>query len=137
MVKILIYGFPVILMIIEFILRASLALDTQIFIGPTLASVGIGFVIPLVAPKEKNFGLTDKKIKEYQTKGIVLRSTRDETFIHFVLILIFVFTISWMSSLYLSSQFPKMTWLTVPAYMYPGFLNYFGGVLLSVVKGVI
>ena len=49
--RILVYGFPFFLVLLERILRDLFQLDSKAFIGPAIASAGVVLLLPLIAPK--------------------------------------------------------------------------------------
>jgi hypothetical protein len=133
------YLFPFFLLILELILRYAFNLNTQEFIGPTLAATGVGMImsltahrsnkIPRVVPQEVEQFLKEKKltIEPYSVK--VFRS------ICWTLTL--VLTILWVVSITLSIKFPSNTMLSLPTHYYPGFMSYVIAFVLSEVKEAI
>ena len=135
--RILIYIFPFFLLVIEAILRAILSLDTKTFVGPTLAAVGIGFVIPLIKPRQRDYNIRPDLKATLIKEGFLLISKRVEIFIDFVWLFTFIFTGCWACTLYLSNKLPDYYWLGIPAYLFLGLLCYFGGVVFSEIREVI
>lgn len=56
-----VYIYPLTLVGIEFLLRQLALLETKTFIGPTLASIGVSFLLPLTSKKT----LTLEKWKKF------------------------------------------------------------------------
>jgi hypothetical protein len=135
--RILIYGFPFFLIAIEHVLRTALHLDSKTFIGPTLAAVGVSFLLSLIVPKNRESGLSQETQAEIKRKGIILISKNEQIYIDLVWVFIFTLTASWAYCLYTSSATPDDTWLKIPAYHVLGFSNYFIGVLFSEIKEVV
>jgi len=57
MYGVLIYGFPLLLLLFEWGLRSLLAVDSWGFTGPTLAAAGLSFLVPLTKPKTLSVGV--------------------------------------------------------------------------------
>jgi hypothetical protein len=90
--KALIYGFPFFLILLEWLLRSSLRLETQSLMGNTLASVGLGFVVPLVRPKKRDLRISPELLRKLEQERIVLISAREKKFIEFIWLCVFIFT---------------------------------------------
>ncbi len=52
--RILIYGFPFFLLLIETLMRKALGLNSEGLIGPALAAAGIATLLPLTTPHNRN-----------------------------------------------------------------------------------
>jgi hypothetical protein len=135
--RILIYGFPLFLLLIEALFRAALKLDTNAFMGPTIAAVGVDFLLPLIVPKPRQYPFSKNIKKEIAKHKIVIIPSAEQRLIGFIWIFIFILTCSWVYSLFISSTQPSLLWLGFPAYLVLGFANYFVGVLFSEMKEVI
>jgi hypothetical protein len=135
--RLLIYGFPFFMLLIEALFRAALKLDTNAFMGPTIAAVGVGFLLPLIVPKQRQYPFSDDVRREISGHRIVIIPTAEQRLIDVVWIFIFVLTSGWIYSLYISSTQPQLLWFNIRAYLALGFANYFVGVLLSELKEAI
>jgi len=135
--RFLIYGFPFFLIAIEHVLRTALHLDSRTFMGPTLAAVGVSFLLSLIVPKNRDSGLSQETLVEIKRKGIIVIPKSEQTPIDLVWVFIFALTASWAYSLYISSATPDTTWFRIPAYQVLGYGNYFIGVLFSEIKEVV
>jgi hypothetical protein len=51
--RVLIYAFPFILLVIEWVLRVSLVIDSREFVGPTIAAAALGLLLPLTGLKQR------------------------------------------------------------------------------------
>jgi len=136
-----VYIFPAFLVVIEWILRSISSLDTQTFIGPTLAAVGASYLVPLTIDKpltqEKQKKFPQVIIDEFEMlrgKGISVRTESEQHFIQFCWVCVLVFTGTWALSLYLSAKFPHNLLWIAPASYYPGIVNYFGGIVLCEIR---
>lgn len=134
MKRTLIYGYPFYLISIEFILRRALKIESEAFIGPTLAAVGISLLLPLIVPKKRDFPFTKKTMLRIEKLGVKMIDKRESGFIDLVWSFIFVLTALWAYSLYLSSQRQENSLVGLPGYLIIGFLNYFIAVVLSEIK---
>lgn len=136
--RLLTYGFPFFLIFIEFLLRNAYRLDTEEFIGPTLAAVGVSLLLPLIVPKKIEVGLTQQTKQELDQKKVRILYKSEDRFIDIVWIFIFILTACWAYTLYISAQKDHIQmWMTFPNYKVLGFSNYFLGVLFSEVKEVV
>ena len=132
--RILIYGFPFFLIALERVLRTALNLNSETFMGPTLAAVGVSFLLSLIVPKSRELGLSQETLSEIDRQGIIVIPRNEQILIDLVWVFIFTLTASWAYCLYLSCITPTSTWLKIPAYQILGFGNYFVGVLFSEIK---
>ena len=134
--KMIIFGFPVFLIGLEYLIRQIAKLEAYSFIGPSLASVGVGALIPLIEPKKKDFGLPAATIADYKSRGILLKSEREETFILCVWLFILVLILGWAFALYLSSKLLTQTTWDIPS-LALGLISYTIGITFSQIKEVI
>jgi len=132
--RILIYGFPFFLIALEYVLRTALSLDSETFMGPTLAAVGISFLLSLIVPKNRELDLSQETQNEIDRLGIIVVPRGEQILIDLVWVFIFALTASWAYCLYLSCINPSTTWFKIPAYQLLGYGNYFIGVLFSEIK---
>jgi|SRR5882724_1520625 len=131
--RIVTYGFPLIFILAEHLLRLILSSDPRGFIAPTLASVGIGQLLPLVVLKDKS-KLLPKTVRA-ALKGNVLVSKWDEIVVQVSWVLIFVFTLVWAVLVYLSIRAADSEALLFGyKTFYFGILTYFIGVILAEMK---
>lgn len=125
------YVFPVLLIIIESFVKTAYPSKDLSFIGPTLASIGLGFLIPLISLKhDKSPTLTQQTIDELRRHGLTVTK---ESAIYYSQTVLFFLTVAiglWIWSVHLSINSPNATWLVMPAPYVPGFISYFLGVLL-------
>lgn len=101
MFQILIYGFPLMLLGFEWGLRTLLIVDSQGFIGPTLAAAGLSYLVPLTKPK-----VVSMNIPEHPGAMATSRSDQ-EILIPLVFILIFLFLFAWTLTCYVSIKHPN------------------------------
>jgi len=97
MYALLIYGFPLTLMLFEWGLRTILNVDSAGFTGPTLAAAALSFLMPLIKPKVI-------LIPEY--KNLVAMSNAESKFIPVVWVFVLAFLFCWSWSCYMSIKFP-------------------------------
>ena len=91
MYVILTYAFPLILLVFEWGLRTLMLVDVSGFIGPTLASAGLSFLIPLTKPK-----ILGVKFSKYP--NAVATTATDLQFVGLVWLLILVSLFAWSAS---------------------------------------
>jgi hypothetical protein len=118
----IVYLFPAYLLAIEVFLRSALSLDSEAFIGPVLASIGLGFIIPLTIPRSAIVNRDETTL-----------SNKERRFIQICWIFILTLTVFWIWSLFLST-FPKKHWWVLHAGYYPGILSCVLGIALSEIK---
>lgn len=134
--RILMYGFPFFLILIESILRGTYSLKSQPFIGPTIAGAGVAFLLPLIVPKKKDFHISENIKRKLKEKGITIISRRDKVLIEVVWLFIFLCTALWAYSVLLSCRSPQINWWLWPSSLYPAIFCYLSGVLLYEIKEV-
>src|SRR5947209_1744322 len=113
--RLAIYLFPILFVVIEYILRALANLDTLTFIGPTLGAVGVGYVIPLTIAKKRTIDLDQGIIDALKQKGYDLPlPKREARFIGFCWVISLVFTGLWVYTLFLAVKVPNEIWWIFP-----------------------
>jgi len=115
---------------------ATSSIGTIDFFGPSLAAAGIGFLVPLTAPKLLKINIDTSKIK-IDASQITIRDKADETFSQFVWVVILIFLAVWMGTLQLSSKHSSVLFLGTAIHIWLGLFNYFVGIILSCVKEAI
>jgi hypothetical protein len=127
---VLIYGFPVILILFEWGLRTITKVDSFCFVGPTLTAAALTFLIPLTKPKS---------IKTITENGIECFVTpkRDIGFINIVIIFVLIQMFAWAASCFLSLKDPKLTIWGIPVALHfcIGITMYFVSIIMVVIKG--
>ena len=130
----LIYGFPLYIVLIELLVRAFLAIDTQAFVGPSLAAVGLGFLVPLLHLKDRASEYGEAVDKEAQEKEAILVTKKDLDFLMVVIAILLLLLVLWVVSLVLSVQDPIPRLGIIPIPYLSGVPSYIIGIVLSVVK---
>jgi hypothetical protein len=68
--RVLIYTFPFFLLVMEWLLRVSMQIDSREFVGPTIAAAALGLLLPLTAFKNRDDELSaDTKAELDALKG--------------------------------------------------------------------
>ena len=98
--KILLYGLPIYLYGLEFLLKAIASIQADSVAGPTLAGAGLGFLLPLTDLKTP--ALDPKVLNQLKAAGASAYSTGDKTFCDFVWVLFFASLAAWMFCIYLT-----------------------------------
>jgi len=88
-------GFPIYLVLFEIIVRSFISTDLSSFVGPALASAGMGILIGLLKPTK--IDIDDKLKEEIKKKGmtLALRNTKDENTINLAWAFILVELLAW------------------------------------------
>lgn len=132
--NILIYGFPFFLLLLEWLLRSALQIDSLSFMGPTLAATGAGFLLPLIIPKSRDWPISDEEREELKRSGFEISHIKETKLMDWVLLFVFVLTGVWLYCLWLSSNTNTVYWLGVPNHIVLGLVGYFIGVVFSAMK---
>jgi hypothetical protein len=75
--RVLIYTFPFFLLVMEWLLRVSLAIDSRDFIGPTIAAAALGLLLPLTGLKNREFALSDGTKRQIKALNAVVVPKRE------------------------------------------------------------
>lgn len=129
MYGILIYGFPLLLIVFEWGLRNVMQIDSSGFIGPTLAAAALSFLVPLAKPKQ--IDLTQRGRKH------VLVNARDQQLIPLVWLVILAGLFAWSASCYFSVKGEVLSIHSVPIHIAIGLGVYFTSLILVAVKEAI
>ena len=132
--KIITFGFPFFLVLLEGILRKALNLDTHAFLGPTLAAVGIGFTIQLTNMKEITSTFRPSTQQVIRNARAVTYLRKDMHFVGVACIILILMVSGWYCCLYYSVTSPLKVIYSVPIPLGLGILIYIVGVVLSVIK---
>lgn len=134
------YLFPFFLLTLEWVLRSAFQLNTQEFIGPTLAATGVGMVISLTSYRSCKMvpENTPANIKKYILENKLRVETKLSIFFkNLCWTLTFILILLWIWSIILSTQSPNdILWL-FPKQYYPGIASFFIGFVLSEIKEVV
>ena len=148
--KLLIYGFPIYMIATELLYRELTNVDTTGYIGPALATAGLGFLIPLTKPKELK--LQDEDLYSLSSKlgvsadsirtligrmdrlGYSFRPDNDEVLRGYVWLSVFLGFGVWMWACTVSTRFPDAEWWIVKQHMWIGAINYVIGVVFCSLK---
>jgi len=133
--NLIIFGFPVYLIIFEILFRTVSNLNTSTFIGPTLAATGLSFLLPLIRPKRVDLSFDDEE--EFKKKGLIIKNAYDEKLIPVVYAFILVGILIWYWSCATSFLHPKDTLWFFPKHLIIGLINYFLGILFTTIKEII
>ena len=127
MQAILIYGFPLVLLLFEWGLRSLMAVDSSGFTGPTLAAAGLSFLVPLTKPKSLN-------VQVAGMPNAVVTSRADNQFVATTWILVFVFLFVWSWSCYVSIKSPEHNVFGVAKHLLIGGIAYLVSLVMTFVK---
>ena len=127
MYVILIYGFPVMLLVFEWGLRHLLSVDSWGFTGPTLAAAGLSFLVPLTKPKILNIQIPN-------APDAVVTSKRDKEFVGLTWLMVFAFLFIWSASCYASLKFPEQRVLGFSTHLFIGGVAYLISLVMTFIK---
>ena len=134
--KLTIYAFPAFLLLVEHIFRTISGIDTMKFMGPTLASSGLSFLITLLNPKQPTVQLSQTFKDEMRDKKLKVVLKKDDNLTGLAIFFIFVLIAAWIITLYLSSKTSVTIWWFIPDYLAVGLFSYFIGVSISAIREV-
>ena len=135
------YSYPFFLLALEWFLRLAFQLDTQEFVGPTLAATSVGMVIPMISYRSVK-GLSNilseetvQDIKKLEEMGAKIECGRSVVFRNFCFVAALFFTLTWVATIVISTKFPTMGSLGGHSLSYVlGLACYLLGFLLSEIK---
>jgi hypothetical protein len=128
--KILLYGLPAYLYMLEVFLKTLASVGADSLLGPTLAGAGIGFLLPLTEPKKIDLGgATEARLKKLNA---IAFSQRDKVFVDCVWIAFLIALAAWMYALYLSFKPSENVLLISPLII--GCIIFVGSVVLTEIK---
>jgi hypothetical protein len=103
------YLYPIFLLALEWFLRLAFQLNTQEFVGPTLAATSVGLVIPLIAFRSAK-GLSDEngnklppeileQLRRLEESGAKLVSGESVIFANLCFLMSLLFTLAWVATI--------------------------------------
>lgn len=98
--KMLLYGLPLYLYGLEFLLKALANIQADSVAGPTLAGAGLGFLLPLTDLKA--VPVDARVLEQLKSKGANAYSETDRAFSDFVWVFFFASLGAWMACIYLT-----------------------------------
>lgn len=127
--SIIVFGFPIILISFEALLRSISNVDTFGFVGPTLAAAAISFTVPLTKLKVETLEVGGEKW--------VKVPKWDEKFVYLVWLAILLGLLSWFWVCTLSLNDSKKLLLDAPAHVIVGATMYVISIILCGIKEVV
>lgn len=98
--KLMLYGLPVYLYILEAVLKTFAAIKADSVAGPTLAGAGLGFLLPLTELKE--IPVPPEVLSKLKDTKTAVYSPTDKTFSDLIWVCFFVALLLWMWCIYLT-----------------------------------
>lgn len=132
--NLLIWGFPFYLIVVEVIFRSVSGLDTTSFIGASIATAGLSFMLPLTKPKGFRRFISPQAANVAEEKRVIVLSRADLSFIPWVWICIFLGFIIWIAAAYAGQNEPKTIIFFMPLHTAIGFSNYLLAAVLTGIK---
>jgi hypothetical protein len=118
----------------EMIAREVVKVDATAFIGPALATAGLGFLIQLLKPKIPT-GVDPAILDGARKAGGSIVSRADQNFIVIVLIVIFTGFFVWLYACNISAVEPTSEIMPhLPKHVAIGFINYFAAIVCAAIK---
>jgi hypothetical protein len=108
--RILIYIFPGIIILFEWLLLSVSNTNVSPAIGPSLASGALGLLVPLTTPKIKNSDLSEEEKKKITSKGYSIVRHTDTSYSSFCLLILLIFLLMWayIASISVTGNIPKI-----------------------------
>lgn len=127
---------PVLLIVIEWEMRSVSGVDTQAFVGPTLASVGLGILIPLMQPRpnRRDPAIPASFYEEAERYHMTVSTEREHHFDDLCLFLLIPAIVLWTWTVYLSVKAPHSMAGPFAVYDYWGIVNYIVGAALTEIR---
>lgn len=135
--RILLYGFPVFIILLEILLRSAYSIDSKGLVGPALAATAIGLLLPLTSQKRRDLQLPHAITEKLKGRGIMIIPKTEKTLIEAVWLILFVFVLAWAYAVYLSCRQVAggrfgLTWCQMI-----GIVTYIIGVVLTEIREVV
>lgn len=129
------FGFPIYLVLFELILRSFITTDMSSFVGPALASAGMGMLIGLLKPKKVEIDDAMKKAIEAKGRTLVVRNPNDEKVINISWGIILIQLLAWYYVCMLSiKESDTLLFNFLPMTILIGGICYFSSIGLSIYK---
>ena len=133
--RVLIYTFPFFLLVMEWLLRVSLAIDSREFVGPTIAAAALGLLLPLTGLKNREFALSDRTKRQIEALNAVVVPKRERILIDIVWLTILGSLVIWGCCLVFACKPDHNPTKISPVYY--GLGSYFIAVIFSEIREAI
>lgn len=117
MYKILVYGFPLLLLLFEWGLRTIMKVDSSGFTGPTLAAAGLSFLMPLTKLKTRSIDVPGGD-------SVLVMTRADEQLVGFIWLLVLASLFAWSLSCYFSVAYANLKAYGAPVHFLVGLVTY-------------
>ena len=132
---VLVWAFPVYLIIVEMIFRTAFhQQDTTGFIGPAIATAGLTSLISLTRLKKPDVQLSDDTKKILEKHKLIPVNAGDIALVTVVWMSVLVGFLVWLWSCTSSLEEPTAKWLFVPKHIGIGAINYFVAIFCAAWK---
>lgn len=131
---ILIWLFPFYLITLEVIFRFLFDSAATEFIGPAIATAGIGFLLPLTKPREAADLLSTRTANALTARGGVVVHKGDQQLIPIVWIFVLIGFLVWFGSCYSAQKRTSQSFLGIPEHICVGSANYIIAAVLAGLK---
>ena len=130
--KILLYGLPLYLYGLEFLLKAFASIKADSVAGPTLAGAALGFLLPLTELKVPP--ISPDLLEQLKAAGARAHGTGDKTFSDFVWVCFFASLGAWMVCIYLTLQPLRETGKILNTSLLIGCIIFLVSIVLTEIK---
>lgn len=127
MYGILIYSFPLILLLFEWGLRSLLGVDAGTYIGPTLAAAGLSFMVGVTRPKEIAVTIPGRP-------NVIVISTADRNLVGLAWLLLLLALFAWSAAVVVALRSPTDTAYGISIHRLIGTATYLISVILVAIK---
>jgi hypothetical protein len=130
--RVLIYTFPFFLLVMEWLLRISLQIDSREFVGPTIAAAALGLLLPLTGLKNREFALSEGTKRQIEALNAVIVPKRERILVDIVWLTILLSLAVWGGCLVFACK-PEQNPIKVSP-VYYGLASYFIAVIFSEIR---
>jgi hypothetical protein len=131
----LIYLFPFILTILEWLLRKGLQTDSSEFVAPTIAAAALGLLISLTGIRRKDDAVSKMTLSLLGAIDMELTPKRQRILVEIVWIVFFFSLVIWVGCLVFECRPAANPWRVSPFWWSMG--SYFVAVIFSELKEIV
>lgn len=129
------WGFPFYLIVLEMLYRGVSGQNISSFVGPTIATTGLSFLLPLTQPKKCEESLHSTTVEVVEKNGGIVVNRQDQRLLPFIWLSIFIGLLIWFWASHTASTAEEETIWFIPKHIGIGFVNYILAAILSAIKG--
>ncbi|WP_233234707.1 hypothetical protein [Bordetella sp. LUAb4] len=128
-------AFPLMQLTHEWALRVALQVDTVAFIGPTLATAAVSYLLPLTKPipgSRASIIGASRPVAHCPSAALISRA--DFNFSGLIWILILFGICAWEATCYLSMRYPELKTCSMPTHVAVGLIAYSISLLMNFIS---